>query len=87
VDVNTIRIRAHQEFSDLGPEPHDPRDRGVWQVERRGAVLLLAALADYDAEPLRRASVGEWVASGARQLLLDAASECTKSSAGMEMPA
>jgi len=48
----------------------------MWREERRGAVLLLAALADHDAERLCRAATREWVAAGARDLLLDAAQEC-----------
>jgi hypothetical protein len=76
VDVTTLRVRANQEAVDLGPEPADPHERPVWAAERAAAVMLLAEIVDRDAELLRRAAVGEWVAPGARNLLLDAAQEC-----------
>jgi hypothetical protein len=48
----------------------------VWAEEWRGAVILLAALADYDRDVLKRAAWREWVATAARDLLLAAIHEC-----------
>jgi hypothetical protein len=46
-----LRTRAAAEILELGPEPHgNPREGELWNEERRGAVALLSALADYDAE-------------------------------------
>jgi hypothetical protein len=42
----------------------------------RGAVILLAKLADNDAQRLRDAATGEWVHLATRDLLLEAAKEC-----------
>jgi hypothetical protein len=56
----------------------DRREQSQWQEERRGAVVLLAALADYDAARLRRAALDvadELGDPGARSLLLDAAAD------------
>jgi hypothetical protein len=50
------------------PAAADPREREVWDEERRGTVVLLAALADYDADFLRRAATGEWVSPDAGNL-------------------
>jgi hypothetical protein len=75
VDVTALRIRANQKIIDLGPEPGDAHDAAMWREERRGAVVLLAELADNDTELLRQAATGEWVEIAARDLLLDAAAE------------
>jgi hypothetical protein len=40
-------------------------------------VILLAELAENDAQLLRDAATGEWVHPHARDLLLDAAQECS----------
>jgi len=56
--------------TDLGPEFE------LWREERWGAVVLLAGLADDDAELLRQAANGiaaEWADQEAAHLLLDAA--------------
>ena len=45
-------------------------------MERAAAVMLLAEVADRNAELLRHAANGEWVSPAARNLLLDAAQEC-----------
>jgi hypothetical protein len=66
------------ELDELGPEPANPRERELWNEERRGAVVLLAALADYDADLLRRAATDDWVSPAARNLLLAAATECRR---------
>ena len=77
MDVTNLRVRANQEIADLGPEPGDPSENAMWREERRrGAVALLAEVADRNAELLRQAATGEWVAIAARDLLLDAAQEC-----------
>ena len=60
----------------LGPEPADPHERETWAMERAAAVMLLAEVADRNAELLRHAANGECAARGARDLLLDAAQEC-----------
>jgi anti-sigma factor RsiW len=69
-------MRANQEDLDLGPPPADPHEHAMWVEERRAAVELLAELANRDPDALRRASIGEWVRSASRGLLLDAAQEC-----------
>jgi hypothetical protein len=51
-------------------------EAGLWREERWGAVVLLAGLADDDAERLRQAANGiapEWADRETAQLLLDAA--------------
>jgi hypothetical protein len=45
-------------------------------MERDAAVMLLAEVANRDAELLRNAATGEWVELAARDLVLDAAQEC-----------
>ena len=81
VDVTPqeLRARALQKANELGPEPLDQRERGLWREERRGAVVLLAYLADRDPVVLRRAALeagGEWVDPVTRDLLLEATREC-----------
>lgn len=76
MDVSELRMRAATEAVELGSGPADPREREVWQMERHAAVVLLAELADRDAQVLRHAANGEWVHPAARNLLLDAAQEC-----------
>jgi hypothetical protein len=52
------------------------RANELWAAERRGAVELLASLANWDAALLRRAALevaSEWTNRGARDLLLEAA--------------
>jgi hypothetical protein len=51
--------RAKQELLELGAEPANVRGRQLWIEERHGACVLLAALADFDAELLRRAAATE----------------------------
>jgi hypothetical protein len=71
-----LRARAHEEADELGPEPNSRAERTLWHEERRGAVVLLAGLADYDSALLRRAALeiaGELVDRPARDLLLEAA--------------
>jgi len=76
MDRRDLRIRANQEFADLGPAPVDPDAFEVWVKERGVAVVLLAELADRNAQVLRDAAIGEWIHPAARDLLLDAAAEC-----------
>ena len=71
-----LRVQANQENVELGSRPADCRELEMWRAERRGALVLMAALGDNDAGLLRRAASGEWVAPGARDLLIDAAQEC-----------
>jgi hypothetical protein len=59
VDVQDLRERAKAEILELGPEPGNPRERELRNEERRGAVVLHAALADYDADLLRRAATDD----------------------------
>jgi hypothetical protein len=59
----------------LGPEPSG-YELELWREERWGAVVLLAGLADDDAELLRAAAnevASEWTDREAARLLLDAA--------------
>jgi hypothetical protein len=78
MDASELRDRAKQELLELGPEPGNMRERELWNEERRGAVVLLSALGDYDAELLRRAAIDDWVSPAARNLLLAAATECRR---------
>lgn len=73
-----LRATAVGELENLGPEPADDAERAFWLEERRGIVVLLAGLADWDAKLLRRAAFGPpgTVTAAAAALLLDAASEC-----------
>jgi|RhiMethySRZTD1v2_1073278.scaffolds.fasta_scaffold70497_1 hypothetical protein len=77
MDRRDLRIRANQEVADLEPEPVDPDAFDVWVKERRAAVVRLAELADRNAQVLRDAAIGEWIHAAARDLLLDAAAECS----------
>ena len=76
VDVAELRTRAKAEAADLGPVPANAREHELWVEERRGAVVLLAALADHDRQLLRSAANGEWVSITARDLMLAAVAEC-----------
>lgn len=61
--------------------PLDRQERALWQEERNGAVILLAALADHDAAILRRAALEvatELSDRPATALLLDAAADAVK---------
>jgi len=72
-----VQVVANQEVADLEPEPVDPDAFDVWVKERRAAVVRLAELADRNAQVLRDAAIGEWIHAAARDLLLDAAAECS----------
>jgi len=74
-----LRNRARIEVDELGPEPVDPHDRDLWVEERRGAAVLLAALADWSRSTCRRAALdrGELTEPAVVGLLLAAAQECT----------
>ena len=69
VDITRLRVQVNQEYADLGPEPADPHEREPWAMERAAAVMLLAEIADRNAEVLRHAADGPWVAPAARNLL------------------
>jgi hypothetical protein len=74
MDASELRARACQEADELGPEPPSS-EADLWREERWGAVVLLAGLADDDAELLREAANGvaaEWADREAARLLLDA---------------
>jgi hypothetical protein len=75
MDASELRARARQEADELGPELPGT-EAELWREERWGAVVLLAGLADDNAERLRLAANGvaaEWVDREAACLLLDAA--------------
>src|SRR6516162_1222313 len=75
MDASELRARARQEVDELGPEPPGT-EADLCREERWGAVVLLAGLADDDAELLRQAANGiaaEWADREAARLLLDAA--------------
>jgi len=76
VDVTELRSRANAEVLELGPVPGNPRDHEIWVAERRGAIVLLAGLADSNRQLLRSAANGDWVSIATRSLLLHAAQEC-----------
>jgi hypothetical protein len=58
--------------------PTNPREHELWVEERRGAIVLLASLADFNRELLRAAANGEWVSITVRDLLLAAVEECRR---------
>jgi hypothetical protein len=79
MDTRELRERAATEAAELGPIPTDVREREICAMERRGAVVQLAGLADWDATLLKRAALGvasEWTNRSASKLLMDAAQEC-----------
>jgi hypothetical protein len=55
MDAAELRARARQEADELGPEPRGT-EAELWREERWGAVVLLAGLADDNAELLRQAA-------------------------------
>src|SRR5262249_53676408 len=62
MDVIELRERAKQEAEELGPVPANPREREIWVEERRGAIVLLAGLANLESAALAERShrlVGE----------------------------
>ena len=61
MDAIELRERAKQEAAELGPVPANPREHEIWVEERRGAIVLLAGLADWNRQLLRSAATGEWV--------------------------
>jgi hypothetical protein len=71
-----VRARAREEADELGPEPADPHEYAMWAEERRGAVVLLAGLSDWNPALYREAALisAEW-APAVAHLLLDAAQE------------
>jgi hypothetical protein len=74
--ASQLRASAETEANDLGPEPPSRKDRSVWLEELRGAIELLAALADWDGTLLRRAALGvasESTGQHGRELLIEAA--------------
>ena len=76
MDVIELLERAKQEADELGPVPANPREHEIWVEERRGAIVLLAGLADWNRQLLRSAATGEWVSITVRDLLLAAMNEC-----------
>jgi hypothetical protein len=79
IDAAELRAQARAEADELGPIPLDPRERELWAEDRRGAIVLLASLAESNAQLLRRAALEpatEWTTREARDLLLEAALEC-----------
>ena len=75
MDASGLRARARHEADEPGPEPTGPEAK-LWREERWGAVVLLAGLADDNAELLRQAANGgadEWTDREAARLLLAAA--------------
>ena len=68
MDGIELRERAKQEADELGPVPANPREHEIWIEERRGAIVLLAGLADWNRQLLPSAATGEWVRITARDL-------------------
>jgi len=52
--------------------PANPREHEIWVEERRGAIVLLGGLADWNRQLLRSAATCEWVSITVRDLLLAA---------------
>jgi hypothetical protein len=76
MEPGELRDRAQHEADELGPEPLDRRECALWREERRGALILLSALADDDPALIRRAALALTENLGdpvARVLLLEAA--------------
>ena len=76
MDVPDLRVQANQEHLVLGDPPGNAREHEMRREEGRGAVLLLAALANHDGDELRGPAATEWVAPGACDLLIAAAEDC-----------
>jgi hypothetical protein len=78
MNVGELRWRAATEVVALGPEPDRPGDFEAWEAERRGAAVLLAAVAAWDARLLRRAALSDDDTRNraAAELLLDASNAC-----------
>jgi hypothetical protein len=76
VTPDELRARAREEIDELGPEPTYAREHALWVEERRGAVVLLAALAHWNASLCRRAAfdADHWDPF-VQRVLLDAAEE------------
>ena len=75
MDAAELRARAREEADEPGPELRG-NEAELWREERWGAIVLLAGLADDDAELLRQAAnqtATEWTDWEAARLLLDAA--------------
>jgi len=70
--VNEPRKKPYE----LGPVPSNPREHELWVEERRGAIVLLAGLADWNRQLLRSAATGEWVSVTVKDLPLAAMNEC-----------
>ena len=76
LDVSELRSRARREALELGPQPATDRERKLWVEERHDTAVLLAMLAGYDRDLLKRAAWLDWISTGAQDLLLAAAQEC-----------
>ena len=75
--MDVEKLRASQaRTEELGPVPANQRAHEIWIEERRGAIVLLAGLADWNRQLLPSAATREWVTIAARDLLLAAMNEC-----------
>jgi len=62
VTPQDLRASAREEADELGPKTDDPRKLRQWTEERRGAVILLASLAEWDAsQPHSRSLASELI--------------------------
>ena len=75
MDVEELRA-SQARTEELGPVPANQRAHEIWIEERRGAIVLLAGLADWNRQLLRSAATGESVSITARDRLLAAINEC-----------
>jgi hypothetical protein len=71
-----LRARAREELDERGPEPGDPHEHAMWAEERRGAVVRIAALSEWNPSVCREAALmsAEWEPHVAHPLL-DAAEQ------------
>jgi hypothetical protein len=76
VTPDELRARARAEAVELGPEPSDPQKRELWSEQRRGTVVFLASLAEWNPSMCRQAALEASIWEPfVQRLLLDAAKE------------
>jgi len=79
VTPEELRRAASHELAELGDPPAGVHQQHLWLEERRGAAVLLAGLADWNASTVRRAMWLDPTDDDVRALLADALHECDAS--------
>ena len=72
MNARELADRARLEAGILGDPPANRANRNLWMVRRRGAIEMLAALADYDTDLIRRALMQINPGLRPRNLLIEA---------------